>query len=117
MERNLQKLVDAMNDMVTKGQLTEAAEMFYAPNIKTIESDGTITEGKQAAMKKLKDFLNSVENVKQTELRRSMSNGDASFSEYVLHFEMKDGSDYYLHEVIRSLWEKGQVVEEKYFIG
>ncbi|MDB5152408.1 MAG: hypothetical protein JWR54_1159 [Mucilaginibacter sp.] len=114
---NLQKLVNAMNELVTNGQLTDAAEEYYASNIKTIEFDATVTEGKQAAMKKLNDFLNSIEKVKQIELRRSVADGDASFSEYVLNFEMKDGTNSYLHEVIRSLWENGQVVEERYFIG
>ena len=32
--------------MVSNGQLVDAAEKFYAPNVKTIEYDGSVMEGK-----------------------------------------------------------------------
>ena len=117
MEKNLQELIKAMIEMVSNGQLIDAAEKYYAPTIKTIEYDGSVTEGKQAAMKKLNDFVDSIQKVKQIELRRSVSDDHASFSEYILDFDMKDGSNVYLHEIIRSLWKNGQVVEERYFKG
>ncbi|GAA4318972.1 SnoaL-like domain-containing protein [Compostibacter hankyongensis] len=117
MEKHLQELVNAMNELVSKGQLTDAAEKYFAPNIKTIEYDGSVTEGKQAALKKLTDFVSSIQKVKKIELLRSASDDNASFSEYILDLDMKDGSNIYLHEIIRSLWENGQVVEERYFKG
>lgn len=115
MEKNLQEQVNAMNEMVIKGQIIDAAEKNFASNIKTIEYDGSVTEGKQAAMKKLTEFVNSIQKVKQIDLLRSASDDNASFSEYILEFDMKDGSNVILHEIIRSLWENGQVVEERYF--
>ena len=117
MQKNLQELSNSMNEMVTKGQLVDAAEKYYASNIKTIEFDGRVTEGKQAAMKKLIDFLGSIKKVNEITLLRSASDENASFSEYILNFEMKDGSNVYLHEIVRSLWANGQVVEERYFKG
>ncbi|HEU4554425.1 MAG TPA: hypothetical protein VFS25_16375 [Chitinophaga sp.] len=117
MQKNLRELSNTMNEMVTNGQLVDAAEKYYAPNIRTVEFDGRVTEGKQAAMKKLNDFVGSIQKVKEISLLRSVSDDNASFSEYVLNFEMKDGSDIYLHEIVRSLWENGQIVEERYFKG
>jgi len=117
MNKNLQELSNNMNEMVTNGQLIEAAEKYYAQNIKTIEFDGRVTEGKQAAMKKLTDFVASIQNVKGIILLRSASDDNASFSEYILNLDMQDGSNVYLHEIVRSLWENGQVVEERYFKG
>ena len=117
MEKNLRELSKAMNEMVTNGQLIKAAEKYYALNIKTIEFDGTVTEGKQAAIKKLNDFVGSIQKVREITLLRSVSDDNTSFSEYILDFDMKDQSNVYLHEIIRSLWENGQVVEERYFKG
>ena len=117
MEKNLQELVKTMNEMVSNGQLIDAAEKFYAPTVRTIEYDGSVTEGKPAAMKKLTDFVNTIQQVKQIELRRWVSDDQASLSEYIVDLDMKDGSNVYLHEIIRSLWENGQVVEERYFKG
>lgn len=117
MEKDLRELSDAMNEMVVKGQLVEAAEKYYAPNIRTVEFDGRLTEGRDAAMKKLREFVDSIKSVKEITLLRSAVDDNASFSEYILSLEMKDGSDIYLHEIVRSLWENGQVTEERYFKG
>jgi hypothetical protein len=116
MEKTLQDLSTAKNDMVTKGQIIEAAEKYFASNIKTID-DGTVTEGKQAIMKKLNDFIGAIQKVNEITLYRSASYDNASFSEYIFSFEMKDGSKIYWHEIIRSIWENGQIVEEQYFKG
>lgn len=117
MEKDLRELSDAMNKMVVNGQLVEAAEKYYAPNIRTVEFDGRLTEGRDAAMKKLREFVDSIKSVKEITLLRSAVDDNASFSEYILSLEMKDGSDIYLHETVRSLWENGQVTEERYFKG
>lgn len=117
MEKNLQELVDDMNEMLSKGQLVSAAEKYYAPNIRTIEFDGRITAGREAAMKKLTDFVAAIRQVKAITMLPAAARANVSFSEYILDLEMKDGSKVYLHEVVRSLWDKGQVVEERYFKG
>jgi len=103
--------------MVTIGQLTAAGEKYYAPSIRTIEFDGRVTGGKQAAMKKLTDFVESIQSVKGITLLVSASDGNASFSEFILDLEMKDGTTIYLHEIVRAIWENGLVVEERYFKG
>lgn len=117
MEKDLRELSDAMNKMVVNGQLVEAAEKYYAPNIRTVEFDGRLTEGRDAAMKKLREFVDSIKSVKEITLLRSAVDDNASFSEYILSLEMKDGSDIYLHEIVRSLWENGLVTQERYFKG
>jgi hypothetical protein len=117
MEKNLHELSNAKNEMVTKGQIIEAAEKYFASNIRVIDFNGSVTEGKQAIMKKLNDFVGSIQKVNEIALRRSVSDDNVSFSEYIFSFDMKDGSKIYWHEIIRSLWENGQIVEEQYFEG
>ena len=117
MEKNLQELSNAKNEMVTSGQIIDAAKKYFASNIKTIDFDGTVTEGKEAVMKKLNEFVGSIQQVNEIALHRAASYDNASFSEYIFSFEMKDGSKIYWHEIIRSLWENGQIVEEQYFKG
>jgi len=117
MEKNLQELSNAKDEMVTKGQIIDAAEKYFASNIKTIDFDGSVTVGKQTAMKKLNDFIDSIQKVNEIALRRSVSDGNVSFSEFIFSFEMKDGSNILWHEIIRALWKNGQIVEEQYFKG
>lgn len=115
MEKNLQELSNAKDEMVSNGQIIEAAEKYFASNVKTIDFDGSVTEGKQETMKRLNEFVGSIQKVNEITLRRSASYDDASFSEYIFSFEMKDGSRIYWHEIIRALWKNGQIVEEQYF--
>ncbi|HEX5555416.1 MAG TPA: hypothetical protein VFX43_19405 [Chitinophagaceae bacterium] len=115
MEKNLQKLSNGKDEMVSKGQILDAAEKYFASTIKTIDFDGTVTEGKQAAMKKLTAFVGSIQKVNEISLLRSATDNNASFSEYIFSFEMEDGSKIYWHEIIRSLWENEQIIEEQYF--
>ena len=117
MEKNLQELSGNMNEMVANGKLIDAAEKYYAPNIRTIEYDGRVVEGKQAAMKKLIDFVGTIKKVNEITLIRSAAEGNASFAEFILDLDMIDGSNIYLHEIVRSLWENGLVIEERYFKG
>ena len=117
MEKNLQELSNNMNELVAGGQLIDAAEKYYAPDIRTVEFDGRITEGKQAAMKKLNDFVADIQKVNEITLLRSASDDNASFAEFILDIDMKDGSNIYLHEIVRSVWKNGLVVEERYFKG
>ena len=117
MEKTLQELSNAKNKMITSGQIIDAAEKYFSSNIKTIDFDGTVSEGKQATRKKLNDFVGAIQKVNVIALHQSASYDNASFSEYTFSFEMKDGSKIYWHEIIRSLWENGQIVEEQYFKG
>lgn len=117
MEKNLQTLSNSKNELVTNGQIIEAAEQYFASKVKTIDFDGTVTEGKGATMEKLRGFVSSIQKVNSIVLLRSASYHNVSFSEYIFSFQMKDGSQIYWHEIIRSLWEYGQIVEEQYFKG
>ena len=103
--------------MVAKGQILDAAEMYFAPDVKTIDFDGTVTDGKQTTTKKLQDFVGSIQKVNEITLHQATANDDVSFSEFTFSFEMKDGNKIYWHEIIRSLWKNGQIVEEQYFKG
>ncbi|KAA2238393.1 hypothetical protein F0L74_19370 [Chitinophaga agrisoli] len=117
MKETLQELSNDKNEMITVGQIIEAAEKYFAPHVKTIDFDGSITEGKHATMKKLQDFVGAIQTVNEITLHRSASYDNASFSEYIFSFEMKDGSNIHWHEIIRSIWENGQIVKEQYFRG
>lgn len=117
MEKLIKESLNNMNALVKDGKLIEAGERYYASNIKTIEYDGSITQGKSAAMKKLTDFVASIQKVNEITLLRSASCENTSFSEYILNIDMKDGSNVYLHEIVRSLWENDMVIEERYFKG
>ena len=117
MEKDLQELLAAKNELVKNGQILDAAEKYFAATITTIDFDGTVTEGKQSTTEKLNTFVGSIQKVNEITLHRTAADNDVTFAEYTFSFEMKDGSKIYWHEVIRSLWKNGQITEEQYFKG
>jgi hypothetical protein len=110
------KLLSAdKNAMIQKGLLVEATERFFAANAKAVDFDGTITDSRDAMAAKMRALLSGLVRVNAITLHHSASSGNISFAEFTFELEMKDGVTVRWHEVIRTVWEKGLVVEEQYF--
>lgn len=101
--------------MVRKGQIVEATEKFFASNVRTIDFDGTETHGKSEMLNKMQGFAGAIANVNGITLHHTSLSGDVSFAEFTFDFDMKDGSKVLWHEILRTIWENGLVVEEQYF--
>lgn len=115
MEYSLNEIVSAKNEMVKKGQIVEATEKYFASNAKTIDFDGTSTHAKPEMVEKMQRFAGAIANVNGITLHHTSLNDNVSFAEFTFDFDMKDGSKILWHEILRSVWENGQIVEEQYF--
>ena len=115
MENSLNEILSAKNEMVKKGQIVEAAEKYFAANAKTIDFDGTVTNDKAEMIKKMQGFAGAIAQVNGIQLHNTSICGDVSFAEFTFDFDMKDGSKIQWHEILRSIWKNGQIVEEQYF--
>ena len=115
MEQSLNEIFTAKNEMIKKGQIVEATEKFFAPNAKTIDFDGTLTNGKSEMLTKMQGFAGAIAKVNGITLHHASLNGDVSFAEFTFDFDMKDGSKILWHEILRTVWQNGQIAEEQYF--
>lgn len=115
MEQSLNEILSAKNEMVKKGQIVEATEKYFAPHAKTIDFDGTVTNDKSEMVTKMQGFAGAIAKVNGITLHHSSVNGDISFAEFTFDFDMKDGSQILWHEILRTVWQNGQIVEEQYF--
>jgi hypothetical protein len=115
MEQTLNETLSAKNDMVKKGQIVEATEKFFAQHAKTIDFDGTATNSKPEMLTKMRNFAGAIAKINGITLHNTSLNGNVSFAEFTFDFEMKDGSHILWHEILRSVWKNGQIVEEQYF--
>lgn len=64
---------------------------------------------------KMGGFAGAIAKVNSITLHNASLNGDTSFAEFTFDFDMKDGSKILWHEILRTFWQNGQVVEEQYF--
>ena len=115
MEQSLNEIFSAKNEMVRKGQIVEATDKYFAADSKTIDFDGTITNGKSEMLVKMEGFANAIANVNKIELHHASINGEVSFAEFTFDFDMKDGSTVLWHEILRTRWQNGKIIEEQYF--
>lgn len=113
----LQELFSAKNEMVKLGQIVEATERFFADGAKTLDFDGTATSNKAEMISKMQGFAGAIAAVNGITLHHSALSGNTSFAEFTFDFDMKDGSKILWHEIIRSVWADGKIVEEQYFKG
>lgn len=115
MEHALKEAFFAKNELVKNGQIVEATEKFFAPHATTSDFDGTKTLTKEDMLAKMSGFANAIEEVNGIELHHASIQNNVSFAEFTFHFKMKDGSTILWHEIIRSIWEDGKIVNEEYF--
>jgi hypothetical protein len=114
MTKAISELFDERNEMTKKGQIVEIAEKFFAPDGRTIDFEGS-TKNRAELVERMKQFLGTIAKVNGITFHRGAVSGDTSFAEFTFDFDIKDGSKIYWHEIIRSLWKNGQIVEEQYF--
>src|SRR4051812_36184121 len=103
--------------MIRKGQLVEATEKLFAPHASSHDFDGTVTKTKEEMVSKMKGLLGGLAKVNAIQLHHASSSNNVSFAEFTFDLDMKDGSKIFWHEIIRSVWEHGLVVNEEYFIS
>lgn len=115
MEQSLIEIFSAKNKMVKKGQIVEATEKYFADNAMTIDFDGTETHNKSQMVEKMQGFADAIANVNGITLHHTSLNDNISFAEFTFDFDMKDGSKILWHEILRTVWKNGQIVEEQYF--
>ncbi len=115
MGNSLNEILSAKNEMVKRGQIVEATEKYFTADAKTIDFDGTVTNNKSEMLEKMQGFAGAIANVNGIKLHNTSLGGNVSFAEFTFDFDMKDGSKILWHEILRTVWENGQIVEEQYF--
>jgi hypothetical protein len=103
------------NQMVLDGRFLEAIKKFFVPDCKSIDFDGTVTYTHEDKMKRAVAITDKIKHINNIILHHSSVDGNIAFAEFTFDFEMKDGSSIYWHEVIRTVWKDGKIIEEQYF--
>lgn len=115
MEQTLIEIFNAKNELLKNGQIVEATEKYFASHAKTFDFDGTITNNKDEMLQKMQGFAGAIAKVNGITLHSTALTGNVSFAEFTFDFDMKDGSSILWHEIVRTVWQNGQIVEEQYF--
>ena len=112
---NLKQKVDALDSMVSQGQIIQALEEFFHPEIRTQEGNGDISSGKADKKTMLEGFFSGISSVNEIKLHSNAVGDDVTLSEFTIDLTQNDGSPILWNEVIRRQWKDGLVINERYY--
>ena len=115
--KQLKDLLAEKNDMVTKGQIIEAHEKFFAEDAKTVDFTGRKGNGIEDIIAGQKQTVEMIEKVNEISVHRVGVGDNVTFAEFIFDLDLKDGSKIYWHEIIYSVWKDGKIIYEEYFKG
>ena len=113
--KHLNDLFAEKNEMVTKGQIVEAVEKFFADDVKTVDFTGRKANGKDESLAGQRMTVESIKKVNEISLHHVAVGENVTFAEFIFDFDMKDGSKIHWHEIILSKWKNGKIFYEEYF--
>ncbi len=112
---NTKELTKRMDNIVAQGAIVDAVKEFFADNATTSDFSGVTTANKNEMIQKMEGFAGAIAAVNGITHHHTIVDENVSASEFTFDFDMKDGSKILWHEIIRSVWENGEIVEEQYF--
>lgn len=115
---DLKKLATAIDAQVASGDIIGAFETFAADHCTTFSNPNDVTRSKGQKLEALRWFMDNIAKINRIECPAMQVVGDnETHSGYHFDFTNKQGESLVYNEVIRRVWENGQLVEEEYRIG
>ena len=106
--------INELIEYIQQGKILEAMEEFYAEGVVMTEPYHT-TEGKAANIEREKEFLASVAEWKNFEVKATAVAGDVSLSEQVMDWVTTDGQAMHVEQIAVARWEDGKIVHERFY--
>lgn len=104
-----------LNQMVLEGRILDAFETFYADDVVMQENAATPVAGKAANRERERQFVESIEQFHGAHLLGTATQGDRSYSEWLLDVTFKGGVRVKLEQVAVRHWRDGQVARERFY--
>ena len=112
---DLQTKVAELDKMIVKGQILEAVEKFFHPDVVTMEGNEGKIEGKNKKLEHLKGFFSTISAVNGITLHSQSVGDNVSMSEFTFDLQQSDGNHILWNEVLRRNWQDGLVINERYY--
>lgn len=103
-----------LNALIVQGKSVEAFDVFYAENVVSQENEDPERVGREAWKAQRAEME---KNLKSFDARvvSHAANGDVSFSEWELNFEIQGMGPVRMVQVAVRHWKDGKVVRERFY--
>jgi hypothetical protein len=99
--------------LVEAGQITEAIETFYAPDVAMQENLAPAVVGREANIARERAFFGSI-TLHQNTARSVIVGKDGAVINWLLDFTGGDGKRYVIDELAIQQWKDGRIIHERY---
>ncbi len=112
MSKQVQDTVQEMLGLLKEGRMTEGQKIYFADTVVT-------QEGKQASIERLDKFRETIGVAAFVSYAISAVAiaGTTSFYDAVLTLKLKNGETISLEQAVRTDWQDGKIVKERYYHG
>jgi hypothetical protein len=111
--------LEALLDMLKKGEIAEAQEKYFAEDVQTQEGNSPIVSGKANAKAALAAFqaANNVTGFIAYEVGNAAVNGNHSFYNVALVLQVNGKDTARIEQVVSTTWKDGKIINERYYHG
>ena len=119
MSKQVQDTLQEMLGILKEGRMTEGQEKYFTDSVVTQEGNQPPSVGKKASIERLDKFREMIGVVSFVSyaIGDVAIVGNTSFYDAVLSVKLKNGETISLEQVVKTEWQDGKIVKERYYHG
>ena len=119
MSKQVSETLQEMLGILKKGQMTEGQKIYFADSVVTQEGKQPPIVGKQASIERLDKFRETIGVAAfiSYAIGDVAVVGNTSFYDAVLTLKLKNGETINLEQAVKTDWQDGKIVKERYYHG
>ena len=117
MSKSVKETLEEMLGILKEGRMTEGQKLYFADAVVTQEGNQAPVVGKQASIERLDKFRETIgvaAFVSYTIGAVAVS-GNTSFYDSVLTVKLNNGQTISLEQVVKTDWQDGKIISERYY--
>ncbi len=117
MSKPVNETLKEMLSMLKDGRMTEGQKIYCADSVVTQEGSQPPIVGKQASIERLDKFRETIGVAAfiSYAIGAVAVTGNTSFYDAVLTLKLKNGETISLEQVVKTDWQDGKIVKERYY--
>ena len=117
MSKSVKDTLEEMLGILKQGQMTEGQKIYFSDSVVTQEGNQAPVVGKQASIERLDKFRETigVAAFVSYAIGAVAISGNTSFYDSVLTVKLKNGETINLEQVVKTDWQDGKIVKERYY--
>lgn len=116
LEQELLTKANEVTALLAEGKFIEAMEEYLDNNVQLFEGNNPAKVGKDFCLAEEKKLLDTVVAFHGYKVISGPAvKNDVTFYEAVMEFRTNDGTEHKFEQVVRTKWENGKIINERYY--